>query len=47
MDLTGTVDAPDVSHDHITAAGETYDAARTTLRERVLEGHRLIVIRRS
>lgn len=45
MELTGTIEAPDGSQDHITAAGDTYDAALTTLRERVPEGHRLIVIR--
>ncbi|WP_432246113.1 hypothetical protein ACRB8A_19720 (plasmid) [Arthrobacter sp. G.S.26] len=46
MELTGTIEAPDGSHDHVTAAaGDTYDAALTTLRERVPEGHRLIGIR--
>ncbi|WP_164468855.1 hypothetical protein [Arthrobacter sp. Leaf141] len=45
MELTGTIEAPDGSHDHVTAAGDTYDVALSTLRERVPEGHRLIVIR--
>lgn len=45
MELTGTIEASDGSQDHITANGPTYDAALSTLRERVPEGYRLIVVR--
>lgn len=45
MELTGTREAPDGAQDHITAAGDTYETALTTLRQRIPEGHQLIVIR--
>jgi hypothetical protein len=45
VELTGTIESPEGAQGYITAAGDTYEAALSTLRERVPEGHRLIVIR--
>lgn len=43
VEITGTIEAPDGSHNHVTAQGRTYEEAE--LDAMVPEGHKLIVIR--
>lgn len=45
MQITGTIQLPDGSTDHITAQGDTYEHAKQALQALIPEGHKLIVIR--
>ncbi|WP_181364983.1 hypothetical protein [Arthrobacter sp. HMWF013] len=45
MEITGTIEAPDGSHDRVTAQGGTYEEAKAALEALVPEGHKLIVVR--
>lgn len=45
MEITGTIQMPDGSMDHITARGGTYEEAKAALEAAVPEGTALIVIR--
>jgi hypothetical protein len=43
--ITGTIQLPDGSTDHISAQGGTYEDAKATLEAAMPEGTKLIVIR--
>ena len=45
MEITGTIQAPDGSYEHISVQGATYEDAREALTEKIPEGHQLLVIR--
>lgn len=45
MEITGTIQMPDGSIDHISARGATYENAKATLEAAMPEGTKLIVIR--
>jgi hypothetical protein len=45
VEITGTIQMPDGSTDHISAQGDTYEDAKATLEAALPEGTTLIVIR--
>lgn len=45
MEITGTIQAPDGSYDHLSVQGESYEDARESLSARIPEGYKLVVIR--
>jgi hypothetical protein len=45
VEITGTIQLPDGSIDHISAQGDTYENAKATLEAAMPEGTKLIVIR--
>ena len=45
MEITGTIQMPDGSTDHISAQGDTYEDAKAALEAALPEGTKLIVIR--
>jgi hypothetical protein len=45
VEITGTIQMPDGSTDHISAHGDTYQDAKATLEAALPEGTKLIVIR--
>jgi hypothetical protein len=45
VEITGTIQAPDGSYERVSVQGETYEAARGALNEKIPEGHKLLAIR--
>jgi hypothetical protein len=45
VEITGTIQMPDGSTDHISARGDTYEDAKAALEAALPEGTKLIVIR--
>jgi hypothetical protein len=45
VEITGTIQAPDGSFERVSVQGETYEAAREVLNEKIPEGHKLLAIR--
>jgi hypothetical protein len=45
VEITGTIQAPDGSHERVTVQGETYESAREDLNGKIPEGHKLLAIR--
>lgn len=45
MEITGTIQAPDGSYDHLSVQGESYEEAKEALHARIPEGYKLVVIR--
>jgi hypothetical protein len=45
VEITGTIQMPDGTTDHITTQGSTYEEAKAAMETAVPEGTKLIVIR--
>lgn len=45
VEISGTIQAPDGSYERVSVQGETYEAAREVLIEKLPEEHKLLVIR--